>query len=113
MKSQQCLIFKPGQVFVLHFLSSELSPPQSLPPWAGAGLSQSLSLVSVPPPQLLEHSDQSAQEPQAPSKGPTGKFYSTYLCKIWILRALLKGLARHSIDLHCFMLHILDSKGLP
>ena len=66
------LMIVPGclQGSVLHCLSWCWSPWQSVPPWAGAGLSQSLLLVSVPPPQLLEHWDQSAQKPQEPSPGP-------------------------------------------
>ena len=62
-----------GHWSVLHCLSWSWSPWHSLTPWAGAGLSQSLRLVSVPPPQLREHSDQSAQDPHESSTGPASK----------------------------------------
>ena len=60
----------PLQGSELQRLSSDFSPTQSLPPKAGAGLVQSLSLLSVPPPQVWEHWDQSDQELQEPSTGP-------------------------------------------
>ena len=60
------------QGWVWHCLSWCWSPWHSVPPWAGAGLSQSLRLVSVPPPQLWEHWDQFSQDPQEPSMGPKG-----------------------------------------
>ena len=62
----------PGTIhwWVLHLLCWKWSPSQSLPPWAGAGLSQSLCRVSVPPPQLWEHWDQDFQSDQEPGTGP-------------------------------------------
>ena len=60
----------PLQGSELQLLSSDFSPTQSLPPKAGAGLVQSLSLLSVPPPQVWEHWDQSDQELQEPSTEP-------------------------------------------
>ena len=59
----------PLQGSELQRLSSDFSPTQSLPPKAGAGPVQSLSLLSVPPPQVWEHWDQSDQELQEPSTG--------------------------------------------
>ena len=51
----------PGQACVLHSLVA--SPTQSLPPLAGAGLLH--VLVSVPPPQLLDHAPKPDHPPSS------------------------------------------------
>ena len=44
-----------------------------MPPLAGAGLSQSLVLVRVPPPQVTLQEVHVPQVPHVPSTGPLGQ----------------------------------------
>ena len=85
--------------WVLHCLCWECSPSQSLPPWSGAGLSQSLCRVLRPPPQVWEHWDQSAQDPQEPDTGPARN-------------QLLKWMELPSF-IHWLLLQILDCEFFP
>ena len=59
----------PGQFTSLHTTDSNVSPLQSCPPFAGAGLSQARVLVELPPgiPQLCEQLLQDVQVLQLPS----------------------------------------------
>ena len=45
--------YSPLQDFTLQSLYSTLSPTQSAPPGEGAGLLHCLSLLCIPPPQVL------------------------------------------------------------
>ena len=54
-------------------LSLLVSPEHSMPPLAGAGLSQSLVLVRVPPPQVTLQEVHVPQVPHVPSTGPLGQ----------------------------------------
>ena len=54
-------------------LSLLLSPEHSMPPLAGAGLSQSLVLVRVPPPQVTLQEVHVPHVPHMPSTGPLGR----------------------------------------
>ena len=56
----------PGQDVLAHVVFSVFSPKQSLPPWDGAGLSQSRDLIFVPPPHEVEQLDHADQSPQSP-----------------------------------------------
>ena len=61
----------PGQDVLAHVVFSVFSPKQSLPPWDGAGLSQSRDLIFVPPPhevEQLDHADQSSHSPFTSTK---------------------------------------------
>ena len=51
---------------MLQFVVSVLLPAHVVPSVSGAGLSQVLSRVLVPPSQETEHSDHSSQELQPP-----------------------------------------------
>ena len=59
----------PGQRWALQSCVSLLSPRQSSPPYAGAGLLQVLVLVWVPPPHSAEHCDHSPNSLHPPSTG--------------------------------------------
>ena len=64
------IIYVPGQAPLLqfsNFRSPETSVLQAFPPFFGAGLSQVLSLVRLPAPQVTEQDPQSPQDPQEPS----------------------------------------------
>ena len=57
-------------------LSLLVSPEHSMPPLAGAGLLQSLVLLSVPPPQVTLQAVHVPHVPHMPSTGPMkGKLY--------------------------------------
>ena len=56
----------PGQDVLAHVVFSVFSPKQSLPPWDGAGLSQSRDLIFVPPPHEVEQLDHADQSPHSP-----------------------------------------------
>ena len=56
-----------GQGWVLHSRVSSPSSAHWSPPPAGSGLSQCLSLLSLPPSQEVEHSVQAVQSPHPPS----------------------------------------------
>jgi len=58
---------------MLQFVVSVLLPAQGAPSVSGAGLSQVLSRVLVPPSQETEHSDHSSQELQPPFTKTTHK----------------------------------------
>ena len=82
------LIFTlPGQAWLLQSWDSVLCPWQSAPPCAGEGLLQVLVLVWVPPPQVVEHSDQSSYSPHPPSTEAL-----TYIAKwhLWLVKFWFK-----------------------
>ena len=56
-----------GQTKLLHLTVSSVNPTQSAPPLAGAGSSQALVLLDIPPPQVTLQEPQSAHPLQIPS----------------------------------------------
>ena len=69
LQSQDDPVPEPGQHWVLQRRVCVLSPLQFLPPLAGAGLSQLLLRLLLPPPQLALQADQALQLPQPPFTG--------------------------------------------
>ena len=60
-------IYQPVHFCTLHFISSSLSPLQSLPPPLGGGLLQLRVCFWTPPPHDLLHLPEDLQSPQLPS----------------------------------------------
>lgn len=60
---------------VLHIRGSNPSPSQGKPPKAGEGLLQTLSLMMIPPPQVLEHGvSVHSDHPPSTGKGTDDSF---------------------------------------
>lgn len=80
--SKESILFRgtlPGQLSVLQEDFSVLFLPQSLPPCAGAGLSQKRYLVFIPPPQTFEHGLHLDHAPQRPWRTCFAKVHLKYL----------------------------------
>ena len=56
----------PGQSVLLHDIDSTASPAHSFPSLSGVGLLQRRTRVTLPSPQVVEHSDQFPQFPHSP-----------------------------------------------
>ena len=80
--NQVSILFRgtlPGQLSVLQEDFPVLFLPQSLPPCAGAGLSQKRYLVFIPPPQTFEHGLHLDHAPQRPWRTCFAKVHLKYL----------------------------------
>ena len=95
------LVFhSPGQGLRLQVWVSVLWPWHSSPPFWGAGLSHSLTLLLSPPPQPAEHIDHSPNSPHPPSTGHVLISVGYILCAGQILWMKRHGLYTYGWTIH-------------